>query len=429
MPRATPSTSDGDELLLPSLPPDGVSHALPPPVCGVRFALMVAVCTGITAQTALRSVPNLVMNGEHGMAKEFGWGNAERGMILSSFGWGYTIMQLPGGIISQLLGPRRTMFCFALTGSVAGLAMPYGARALFSVPLALNFIIGMGQAPTFPVLNGLLANWLRQSEMARGNALMMSAWNLGQVIQFLLSPVLLTVAGWPLAWYLYAGICGAWCLLWLRGAADTPESHPRITQRELDWINEVGFRPGSWLESKWSIGTAIEPIDTKFTCRTFMQIVCQTQVVVLSLCSALDGLGGAFANWLPQYYTTQLHIDLQISGLMTGLPMVVAIVSSILGGLVSTTAASATKNAYLPKSYVHTQLSWLSCHCSGATDEFPICCAFQGGRCSTGTRCVTLPCAKVVQLHPDAWYGFLYTWLGTTGHTRSVLSPVVLLYT
>jgi hypothetical protein len=34
---------------------------------------------------------------------------------------------------------------------------------------------------------------------------------------------------------------------------------------------------------------------------------------VVSLCAALDGLGGAYANWMPQYYNTQLNFNLQSS--------------------------------------------------------------------------------------------------------------------
>ena len=68
---------------------DGVQERQPPqspPLISVRAMLMVAVSTGIMTQTALRSVPNLVMNGERGMANEFDWLNAERGLILGSFG-------------------------------------------------------------------------------------------------------------------------------------------------------------------------------------------------------------------------------------------------------------------------------------------------------------------------------------------------------
>ena len=52
--------------------------------------------------------------------------------------------------------------------------------------------------------------------------------------------------------------------------------------------------------------------------------------MVVSLCAALDGLGGAYANWMPQYYNTQLNFNLQSSGVMVALPMVVAMLSMIM---------------------------------------------------------------------------------------------------
>ena len=307
--------------------------AAPPPprtCCTIRALLLLSCSLGIMTQTALRSVPNLVMNGENGMANDFNWLNAERGMVLGAFGWGYTATQLPGGVISQILGPRLTMFWFVLIGSLAGLLVPQGAQLTFAVPLSLNFIIGMAQGPVFPVLNGLLAQWLRPSEMARGNALMKAAWNFGQVVQYVLSPVLLRIGGWHWAWYFYAGCGLVWSWLWLRAAADTPETHPRISQAEIDWIRdkEKPLADGS----QGDAGKSSEAESDDFDCRVFRRIISQKPVVVVSLCAALDGLGGAFANWLPQYYNTQLNFDLQSSGVMVALPLVVAMFSMILGG-------------------------------------------------------------------------------------------------
>lgn len=34
------------------------------------------------------------------MAQELGWSGLERGLVSSSFFWGYTLTQLPGGYIS-----------------------------------------------------------------------------------------------------------------------------------------------------------------------------------------------------------------------------------------------------------------------------------------------------------------------------------------
>ena len=92
--------------------------------CSVRFAIMMTICVGVAAQTALRSVPNLVFNGEDGMAAELSYSNTQRGAILASFGWAYTAMQIPGGVLSQLIGPKRTIFYFVLFGSVAGSPQP-----------------------------------------------------------------------------------------------------------------------------------------------------------------------------------------------------------------------------------------------------------------------------------------------------------------
>ena len=310
-----------------------VSDRRRPPLMSVRAMLLVAVSTGIMTQTALRSVPNLVMNGERGMANEFNWLNAERGLILGSFGWGYTLTQLPGGVVSQLLGPRRTMFCTVLLGSAAGFAMPEGARLSFAVPMILNFILGMAQGPVFPALKGLLAHWLRPNEMARGNALMVASWNLGQVVQFLLSPLLLRIGSWPLAWYFYAACGLLWCCAWLRFAADTPEQHASISPAELAWIRRK-HDDGNSGTADSLIAPEVEErarekhaaVDggpgTEFSCGVCLRIVTQKPVLVVSLCAGLDGLGGAFANWMPQYYNTQLKYNLEATGAMIALPMV-----------------------------------------------------------------------------------------------------------
>lgn len=311
------------------------------PLISARAMLLVAVSTGIMTQTALRSVPNLVMNGERGMANEFNWLNAERGLILGSFGWGYTLTQLPGGVLSQLLGPRRTMFCTVLLGSAAGFAMPEGARVSFTVPMVLNFILGMAQGPVFPALKGLLAQWLRPSEMARGNAMMIASWNLGQVVQFLLSPLLLRTGSWPLAWYFYAACGVIWCWAWLLFAADTPEQHAGVGPAELAWIRRNGgnsaadslVSPEVQQLARKKHGGVDDGAGEQFTCSVCQRIVTQKPVMVVSLCAGLDGLGGAFANWMPQYYNTQLKYNLEATGAMIALPLLVAMFSNVAGGL------------------------------------------------------------------------------------------------
>ena len=56
-------------------------------------------------------------------------------------------------------------------------------------------------------------------------------------------------------------------------------------------------------------------------------------MIVISVCSMLDGLGNAYANWLPQYYSQQLDYDLESTGIMIALPMLIGVISAALGGL------------------------------------------------------------------------------------------------
>ena len=52
----------------------------------MRAAIVCTLALGVATQTALRSVPSLVFNGDTGMAAELGYSNSDRGAILSAFG-------------------------------------------------------------------------------------------------------------------------------------------------------------------------------------------------------------------------------------------------------------------------------------------------------------------------------------------------------
>ena len=43
------------------------------------------------------------------MAEQFNWSDSQRGLIQSSFFWGYTLTQLPGGWISSKIGGKSVI--------------------------------------------------------------------------------------------------------------------------------------------------------------------------------------------------------------------------------------------------------------------------------------------------------------------------------
>ena len=286
---------------------------VPPRSCGTRTMLVGTLVFGIFCQTALRSVPSFVFNGADGMAAELGYSNTQRGAILSAFGWAYTVMQIPAGFMSQTFGPKKTLLGLVTLGFVAGLVTPFVAdRASFIGPLVLNAVIGVSQGGTFPISNGILATWLSVDELGTGNGLLGAFWHLGQVFQFLLSPLLLRIQiqdwrpGWRLAWYFYGGFGLIWSILWWWVASDSPRTHPRITPAEVEEIEarqsralqKPRRRQFSEAENTRAAEAAAKP--SQFDLRLFCRICRQPTVIAMSICAMLDGAAGAYANWMPQ---------------------------------------------------------------------------------------------------------------------------------
>lgn len=74
--------------------------------------------------------------------------------------------------------------------------------------------------------------------------------NIGTVISLPISGWLCTLhygGGWPLCFYLFGGLGVVWFVLWMFLVYDTPQKHPRICPKEVEYIN-------------WSIGPQVRAL-------------------------------------------------------------------------------------------------------------------------------------------------------------------------
>jgi ACS family D-galactonate transporter-like MFS transporter len=103
------------------------------------------------------------------ISKDLHLNAAVTGVILSSFGWTYALMQLPGGWLVDKLKPRKVVtgsllgwgIVEALTGLAGGVASLVGMRML----------LGVFEGPVQNGANTSLTRWLREHERARGSTL------------------------------------------------------------------------------------------------------------------------------------------------------------------------------------------------------------------------------------------------------------------
>jgi sugar phosphate permease len=160
------------------------------------------------------------------------------GVAVSAFFIGYGSMQIPGGIIADKIGARRSItlgvalwsvFSF-LTGLASNLTNLIWVRVLF----------GIGEGIHPPAAFKALSAWFPSAERSRANGLVMSSNALGPMIAPLIIATVIQAFGWRRGFYLVSipGILIALATYWF--LRDTPAEHSRISEQELAEIGAVG---------------------------------------------------------------------------------------------------------------------------------------------------------------------------------------------
>jgi len=168
---------------------------------------------------------------------EFQLSPAMQGVILSAFFWSYAALQIPGGWLTDKLGPRKMIAGGTiLWGLFQGLAMfATGGLSLLVTRLGL----GAAEAPLFPAGGKLNSIWLSSRERGRGAVLMDCGGPLGAAVGgLIISSLILGLGSWRLA-FLVSGVVTAvigivaWWYI-----HDDPRTHSGVTSGELLHITQ-----------------------------------------------------------------------------------------------------------------------------------------------------------------------------------------------
>ena len=101
-----------------------------------------------------------------GIIHEFGLSETQMGAVYSAFLLGYALMMIPGGHLTDRLGPWRTLiamgFGAALFTGLTALGARPGLGSLLGIVPALvlvRFLVGVCTAPLYPACGRMNANW------------------------------------------------------------------------------------------------------------------------------------------------------------------------------------------------------------------------------------------------------------------------------
>ena len=104
------------------------------------------------------------------MAEEFGWDQTTRGIVLSSFFYGYLATQVFGGWLADRFGGKIVLGIGVVWWSVFTLITPPAAALSFTVLFLARVGMGLGEGVAFPAIYNLYARWIPTQERARAAA-------------------------------------------------------------------------------------------------------------------------------------------------------------------------------------------------------------------------------------------------------------------
>ena len=146
--------------------------------------------------------------------ESYGWNETQMGLVFSAFFAGYVLFMIPGGIIADRFGARKTLTTGVVVWSFFTLLTPFFCWIwLLSF---CRFIIGAGQGVNFPCINNLIAQKVPLTHRAKAQGFTLSGITLGVVIGFPLGSWIIGMWGWHAVFYVFGLFGFIWIFFWLR---------------------------------------------------------------------------------------------------------------------------------------------------------------------------------------------------------------------
>jgi len=257
--------------------------------------------------------------------EEFHFTSAQLGWIVGAFSYSYALCQIPSGLLGDTYGPRRVLaiaaigwgVLTALTGFAPHLLAASATGVMASLML-VRVVMGVVQAPMFPVAANSIASWFPVGSWGFPNAMLSAGLTVGQALVGPLVTLLTVKFGWRESFYALAPlgvVVGFW---WWWYSTDTPQEHPSISSRELQII-----RAGR---------SALESHTGGFA---WQAVLADRDVLLIAAAYfCMNYVFYIFANWLFTYLVESRGFSLLESGVLSMLPFIVGSVLATVGGVV-----------------------------------------------------------------------------------------------
>jgi MFS family permease len=171
---------------------------------------------------------------------DFGVSPMAMGSVYSAFILGYALTMIPGGLLTDRLGPRRTLTLMGMGSAVfTGLTI-LGGRPGFGVLIgvvpalfAIRFGLGVVTAPLYPAAARIGAHWIPGVRHGQVQGLIIAGSSFGAAISPLLFTWIAARFGWRAPFWVAALATAALAAFWYLSARDYPSraDHVEVPDR------------------------------------------------------------------------------------------------------------------------------------------------------------------------------------------------------
>ncbi|XP_068633115.1 putative inorganic phosphate cotransporter [Battus philenor] len=195
------------------------------------LAMLFAFCMRVNMSMAIVDMTS-DLHEEH-----FEWSHGVQSMILSSFFWGYVILQIPAGELARRLGGKIPMTIAISVNSILSLLMPTAAKyGGWQLVCSCRVLQGLTQGFVYPSMHHLVSQWIPLEENGLLSTIIYAGGQLGIAFQLVVSGFIAAAWGWQGIFYTNAVLGLLWTAAYLAFGSESPERSKIISKEELKYI-------------------------------------------------------------------------------------------------------------------------------------------------------------------------------------------------
>jgi MFS family permease len=258
------------------------------------------------------------------------------GFLFSAYSWTYTALQIPLGLAVDRLGVTRVGRVGSLLWTIAS-AVTAVAGGYWGV-VAARLLLGVAEAPSFPVVSKATGHWFPRGERARATAIFDASAKFSNVVGIPIIAFAVVSFGWRWGFAITSAISFvyfvAFCALYRDPSADV-----RLSAAEREHIVSGGAVPEGLSES----GSA----------QMLGYLLHQPKVWGLAIGFGAYGYSFyLFLTWLPNYFVSTSGLSILAAEVLAAAPWAVGTVTDLAvgGWLIDTMIARGADETRVRKS-------------------------------------------------------------------------------